>query len=46
MVGVKHIEEICVCGMRQGANLNCSYCKSFSETRALGETYPKLKELI
>jgi len=46
MVGVNYIEEICICGFKQGTNLNCSYCKSFAEARTLGETYPKLKELI
>lgn len=39
-------EENCECGMKQGTNLNCSYCKSFAEARTVGEIYPKLKELI
>jgi len=44
MVSVNYIEEICICGLKQGTNLNCSYCKSFSEARTLGEIPIVLKE--
>ena len=38
MVGVKHIEEECECGLKQGMNpTNCSYCKIFAEQRSIGE---------
>ena len=38
MVSVKHIEETCECGRKQGMNpTNCSYCNSFAEARTTGE---------
>jgi len=37
MVSVKYIEETCECGRKQGSNIDCSYCNSFSEARTLGE---------
>ena len=37
MVSVKYIENICECRLKQGDNQDCSYCKSFSEARTLGE---------
>ena len=37
MVSVKHIEETCECGRKQGSNINCSYCNSFAEARTIGE---------
>lgn len=43
MVGIKYTEEICECGMKQGANINCSYCRSFAEAMTLGELTLRLR---